>query len=240
MNNYYLGNLNEAFEWMLQSAETDNSVAQFSLGVMYSNGEGVEQDYKSAVSWYEKAALQGELEAMNNLGNCYNNGYGVEQNLHKAFEWWLKAAEGRYEPCYTLVADIYYEGIYGVKKNYNEAAFWYETAAKTGDQTGIYNLSCMYYAGEGVKRNYDKSFELLMQSDMNQYYTQQSLGEHYYYGRGVEKDIPKAITHFTNYLNLIESEDAEIRKLSAKEMKAARKIIEKTPKVKLKQLESDK
>lgn len=227
MNNYHLGNLPEAFKWMLQSAEADDSEAAYSLGVMYGNGHGVEQDYKSAVSWYEKAALQGHREAMNNLANCYNEGHGVDENLPEAFKWWLKAAQNRYEPCYSLVAGIYYEGIYGVKKNYKEAAFWYEKAAETGEQEGIYNLSCMYYAGQGVKRNYDKSFELLMQSDESQYYTQQALGEHYYYGRGVEKDVPRAITHFKNYLNLIENEDAETRKALSKEMKAARKIIDK-------------
>lgn len=233
MNYYQIGQMHKAFELMLQAAEEgadDEGVdkAQFALGVMYSNGDGVEQDYQSAISWYEKAAQQGNAEAMNNLGNCYNNGQGVKENLPEAFKWWLIAAQEDYVPCYTLVADIYYQGIYDVKKNYKEAAYWYEKAAKTGDQTGIYNLSCMYHEGQGVERNYDMSFELLMQSDMNQYYTQQSLGEHYYYGHGVEKDIPRAINHFKRYLDLIESEDDETRKSLAKQMKAARKIISKT------------
>lgn len=232
MNYYQMGEMNKAFEYMIQAAcegadEEGVAQAQYALGVMYSNGHGVEQDYESAVSWYEKAVLQGHVEAMNNLANCYNNGQGVEENLPEAFKWWLKAAQRRYEPCYSLVAGIYYEGMYGVKKNYKEAAFWYEKAAETGDQEGVYNLSCMYYAGQGVRRNYDKSFELLMQSDESQYYTQQALGEHYYYGHGVEKDIPRAITHFKNYLNLVENEDAETRKALSKEIKAARKIIDK-------------
>lgn len=230
MNNYHLGNFKEAFEWMLQSAEAGNRETEFSLGVMYSDGLGVEQDYQSAASWYEKAALQGHAGAMNNLGNCYNEGRGVEENLPEAFKWWLKAAQGGYEPCYSLVAGIYYEGMYGVKKNYKEAAFWYEKAAETGDQEGIYNLSCMYYAGHGVKRNYDKSFALLIQSDYNQYYTQQALGEHYYYGHGVEKNVPRAITHFKKYLSLLESEDAETLTALSKEIKAALKIIKKNQK----------
>lgn len=235
MNYYQMGELNKAFEFMLQAAEEGAdeqgvAQAQFGLGVMYNRGEGVEQDYKSAVSWYEKAALKGNVEAMNNLANCYNNGQGVEENLPEAFKWWLKAAQERYEPCYIIIADIYYQGIYGVKKNFKEAAFWYEKAAKSGDPQGAYNLSCLYYQGTGVKRNYNKSFELLMQSEENQYYTQQALGEHYYYGRGVEKDVLKAINYFKNYLNLIESEDADTRKSSAKEMKAAQKIIKKNVK----------
>jgi len=30
--------------------------AQYNLGVMYANGQGVPQDYAAAVSWYRKAA----------------------------------------------------------------------------------------------------------------------------------------------------------------------------------------
>lgn len=232
MNYYHMGELHKAFEFMLQSAGAGIDEAQFSVGVMYSGGEGVGQDYQSAVSWYEKAARQGQTEAMNNLGNCYNHGLGVEENEQEAFEWWLKAAQEGYEPCYILIGNIYYQGIYGVKKNYKEAALWYEEAAKAGDRTGTYNLSCMYYAGQGVKRNYDKSFELLMQSDMNQYHTQQSLGEHYYYGRGVKKDVMQAITHFNSFLNLLWSEDAETNQACVKEIEAAKKIINKNPKVK--------
>jgi len=33
--------------------------AQFLLGLMYDNGEGVPQDYKQAIKWYTKVAEQG-------------------------------------------------------------------------------------------------------------------------------------------------------------------------------------
>jgi uncharacterized protein len=35
--------------------------AQYNLGVMYRDGQGVQQDYKEAVSWYRKAAEQGHM-----------------------------------------------------------------------------------------------------------------------------------------------------------------------------------
>ena len=35
--------------------------AQYNLGVFYANGEGVEQDFKEAVKWYQKAADQGDV-----------------------------------------------------------------------------------------------------------------------------------------------------------------------------------
>ena len=45
--------------------------AQYNLGVMYDNGEGVPQDYKEAVKWYRLAAEQGNANAQTNLGNMY-------------------------------------------------------------------------------------------------------------------------------------------------------------------------
>ena len=37
-------------------AEQGDSVAQFNLGVLYCNGQGVIQNYKEAVKWYRKSA----------------------------------------------------------------------------------------------------------------------------------------------------------------------------------------
>ena len=40
-------------------AEQGHDDAQVNLGVMYSKGEGVKQDYAKAQEWYRKAAKQG-------------------------------------------------------------------------------------------------------------------------------------------------------------------------------------
>ena len=40
-------------------AEQGDASAQYNLGVMYGNGQGVPQDYKAALEWYTLAAEQG-------------------------------------------------------------------------------------------------------------------------------------------------------------------------------------
>jgi len=40
-------------------AELGVAPAQFSLGLMYTNGEGVTKDLTQAIAWYRKAAEQG-------------------------------------------------------------------------------------------------------------------------------------------------------------------------------------
>ncbi|MDH0356637.1 tetratricopeptide repeat protein [Morganella sp. GD04133] len=81
------------FNSTLKAAEQGDAKAQNNLGLMYYNGEGVQQDDFKAFEWYTKAAEQGDAKAQFNLGLMYDNGEGVQQDDVKAFEWYTKAAE---------------------------------------------------------------------------------------------------------------------------------------------------
>ena len=59
-----------------QAAEQGDARAQFNLGIMYDNGEGVLKDEAEAVKWYRLAAEQDLANAQNNLGTAYTNGQG--------------------------------------------------------------------------------------------------------------------------------------------------------------------
>ena len=81
------------FRENLQAAAQGNAAAQYNLGVMYANGEGVPKDDAQAVQWYRKAAEQGDAKAQYNLGVMYANGLGVRQNYKIAKEWFGKACD---------------------------------------------------------------------------------------------------------------------------------------------------
>ena len=53
----------------------------------YDNGQGVGQDFKEAVKWYQKAADQGDAIAQNAIGVAYGMGEGVGQNYVTAYAW---------------------------------------------------------------------------------------------------------------------------------------------------------
>ena len=55
-------------------AEQGDAKAQYILGRMYENGQGVPQDYKEAVKWYRRSAEQGHSKAQFNLALRYANG----------------------------------------------------------------------------------------------------------------------------------------------------------------------
>ncbi len=45
------------------------------------------------MTWYRKAADQGNADAQNNIGTLYRNGQGVKQNNAEAKVWFQKAAD---------------------------------------------------------------------------------------------------------------------------------------------------
>ena len=89
---YAHGNYALALEKFRPFAEQGNAQAQFSLGLMYHQGQGVAQDDKEAVAWWNKAAEQGHVEAQDNLGMRYARGQGVVQDWVQADKWFTVAA----------------------------------------------------------------------------------------------------------------------------------------------------
>ena len=69
--------------------------AQFNLGLMYDNGEGVPRDYQEALKWYSRSAEQGNAWAQYNLGLMYLQGKGVVRDDIQAYAWYnLSASQG--------------------------------------------------------------------------------------------------------------------------------------------------
>jgi len=68
-------------------AEQGNANAQLNVGWMYDNGQGVPQDYKTAVKWSRLAAEQGFAAAQTSLGLRYAIGEGVIQDNVYAHMW---------------------------------------------------------------------------------------------------------------------------------------------------------
>jgi TPR repeat protein len=83
-----------AASWYRKSAEQGNAMAQYNLGVIYDDGQGVPQDYAVAMSWYRKAADQGYIEAQISLGIFYSMGQGVSRDYVIAHMWLSLAAGG--------------------------------------------------------------------------------------------------------------------------------------------------
>ena len=83
------------FEEMPEAADQGDAIAQYNLGIMYQNGEGVPEDDTEAVKWYRLVADKGYVIAQNNLGVMYYRGQGVPVNYVTAYAWWnIASASG--------------------------------------------------------------------------------------------------------------------------------------------------
>jgi TPR repeat protein len=109
-------------------AQAGDASAQFSLGVLYDNGQGVPQDYVQAAQWYRKAAEQGFAAAQYNLAQMYIKGLGVPQDYLEAAQWDRKAAEqGEADAQYVL--GLAYSLGNGVPEDITESYFWLDLSA---------------------------------------------------------------------------------------------------------------
>ena len=86
---YSEGDYQKALHWFEKAAHQRHASAQYNLGEIYKNGEGVTKNHKKAVYLYEQAAYQGDIEAQYNLGRMYYDGGGVTKDYVEAYRWLL-------------------------------------------------------------------------------------------------------------------------------------------------------
>ncbi len=112
-------------------AALGNAVAQFNLGLLYDNGQGVEQDAAEAVKWYSLAAAQGDAQAQYNLGYMYDNGQGTLRNYAEAAKWYRLAAAQGDTRAQSSLAVLYASG-QGVERDFVRAYMWFSVAVLSG------------------------------------------------------------------------------------------------------------
>ena len=112
-----------AKQWLLQSAEQNNSSAQLLLAQIY-EGSHLPQDNKEALVWYNRAAEQGDSSAQEFLAWSYQNGVHVEHNDAKAVKWWLRAANQGNLLGAVFLAESYRDGAHGLSRNLVQAYAW--------------------------------------------------------------------------------------------------------------------
>lgn len=114
------------------AAEMGDTEAQFKLGYMYSNGQGVRPDHEEAVKWSRLAAEKGKGEAQYNLGYMYSTGQGVQQDHKEAVKWFRLASGQGIVSAQNALGVGYAEGK-GVRRNVVVAYALYTVAADGGN-----------------------------------------------------------------------------------------------------------
>lgn len=182
-----------AVKYYERACEKDDDGALFRLALMYANGNGVEQDYEKAASLYKKSSELGNSGASNNLGILYENGNGVGRNLTEAVRYYSIAADAGNAFAKYNLAKMYERGD-GIEADQGKAAALYaEMLEAVNDSDAQLNLGECYYHGKGVCRDWEKAFNLFLQSaNAGNGKAQSWVADCYQYGEGTDADILQA------------------------------------------------
>lgn len=118
---------------IVQNQLPDRRVEPEEASVSIEAGTSLQTSEGDVVTWFRRAADQGDAWAQLELGNLYNEGHGVEQDDHEAIKWRLRAAEqGNQFVARNLGG--HYAGGYGIEKDNIQAYKWFSIAAMNGDE----------------------------------------------------------------------------------------------------------
>ena len=108
-------------------AESGDAAAQYLLGSLYVEGNGVEHNDATALLWFQRAADQGDAAAQYNVGASYAGGRGVQKSYTDAAKWFRRAADQGVAFAQLNLGLLYAAGN-GVAQDNIEALKWLELA----------------------------------------------------------------------------------------------------------------
>jgi TPR repeat protein len=131
-----------------KNAKSGISEAQVRFGMLLQK----EKNFAEAVSWYRKAAQQGNVDGMRGLGSCYRDSQGVDENATEAMKWYREASSRGDGDADSDIGGLYHNGR-GVPKDDAAAVSWFRKGADKGSAYAMDDLAACYWTGTGVERS---------------------------------------------------------------------------------------
>jgi localization factor PodJL len=140
------------------AALNGDRLAQFEVGGIYAEGNGVAQDYNQAFAWYERAATRGLPSAQFRMGVYLERGVGVAVDHERARVWYLRAAQQGYVRAMHNLAVLSVSGR-AAQPDYATAAIWFRNAAERGLTDSQFNLGVLCENGRGVTKDLVEAYK---------------------------------------------------------------------------------
>lgn len=146
-----------AMKIALSLAQQGIANAEYLVGAMYLEGEGVENDFGKAFTWFSKAAEHGDADGQVALARMYRNGLGTQRDFPQALRWFGEAANsGSSEGAFEM-ANMFFSGE-GTPQNYSEAVRWFKVSADRRHALASFHLGVLYAEGKGVEKDLESAF----------------------------------------------------------------------------------
>ena len=133
--------------------------AQYHLGCVYANGQGVQQDYVLAYAYFSLAAANsnGEAQARHIEAKDYVSKTLTPQRVAEAVKWFRNAADEGNADAQHALGCAYGDGN-GVAQDYTEAVKWHRKAADQAYANSQQALAYAYRYGKGVPQDWVSAY----------------------------------------------------------------------------------
>lgn len=150
------GDFDLALSLMSVCGPSEISMCQVSIGWMYLEGDGVQEDPAIAAWYFSKSADSNDADGQFSLGFLYLNGRGVDRNVQKAVDLLTASANQGNASAQISLGVLYAEGR-DVPSNPSLAARMFQSAANSKDPRGEFNLGMAYLEGVGLPKDVDQA-----------------------------------------------------------------------------------
>lgn len=172
---------------------------------MYFGDKGLAQDLLQAAVIYHRLAEKKHPKAMARLSNMYSIGQGVKADISKSFQLLRQAAEAGDAESMAFVANQYRVGHKdsGISQSFDQALYWANRAQAAGSRQAGWAFGNVY--ADEKFANYNTTIAMghfQKGTEAGCRHAAHELGRIYQEGRGVAKDIYKAISCFETSVRL--------------------------------------
>ncbi len=158
---HHAGNGPEAIRLFTHLANDANHTPSMRwLARMAYKGEGQAVDKALAYSWYEKAAIAGDIEAMVETGALAMRGEGRDASDVAARHWFLHAVDRGDDNAQAILLEMFDKGR-GGPVNKKMAIVFGKQLARKYEVEGLMYMGVAYRDGDGVEQDLVKAKEML-------------------------------------------------------------------------------
>ena len=134
------------------AASKGDASASFEVATRFAEGRGIKQDFKQAMTWYQRSAAKGLAVAQYRLGTLYERGLGTPIDVAQARMWYKQSAEqGNVKAMHNLA--VLSAGNGQNAPDYDTASKWFGAASAFGLADSQFNLAVLYENGLGVTKD---------------------------------------------------------------------------------------
>lgn len=175
--------------------------AMFHLGKIYSIGIAVEQNFNTAVQWYQQSVTKGDVRAHCNLGWMYQSGFGVEEDLPRGFELLKVGSDAGVLEARATIAMMLLSGD-GCNSDIPLSFSMLEDCFDHGYNNAANCLADIYFAGAFVEKNIDNAFAWLSAgADRGDLRTMAILGHYLVTGSHGVSDVARGVGYLYAAVN---------------------------------------